>query len=178
VSRPIPPRAPRAIAVGVCKNGSRVLNGEVYTVDNIASADPLGSVPTYLIRTTCGKTIYTHGANWNGEPPYLRDRDEWKEYRRAVDRRVQSFAWGDGFEGDESPEPIPVTYGYALTAHKAQGSEYDRVTVFMPAMDGASSHFRKLTQLPDGSKMPFGIRYYYTCCTRAKRQLEVMVGRS
>ena len=69
------------------------------------------------------------------------------------------------------------TYGHALTAHKAQGSEYRRVTVFMPKMDNVSAHFRKSTELPDGTKIPFGVRFFYTACSRAKEQLTVLVGR-
>lgn len=164
----------------ICKNGGRdILNGEVYTVADIQPDEMIGPVPTYRIRTTCEKVILTHGYSWTGEPPYIQDRDEWKEYRRAIDRRTREWVWRreEGQFDADPPEPIPVTYGYALTAHKAQGSEYRRATVYMPAMDGASSHFRKLTTLPDGTKMPFGIRYYYTCVTRAKSRLAVVVGR-
>lgn len=162
----------------VCKNGGRVLNGEVYRVQGIRMGEMVGPVPTYWIDTVEGPHIFAHGWSWTGEPPYIQDRDEWKQYRREIERRTRSWGWDDDRDPDDIPEPIPVTYGYALSCHKAQGSEYRRVTTFLPAMDAGSSHFRKLTELPDGTKIPFGIRWYYTATTRAKEQLTVLVGKS
>lgn len=163
--------------VVVCKNGGEVLNGEVHTILTIEPSFEVGPVPTWDIVTTTGVRIWAHGWTWDGEPPRFEDRDTWREYRRAVERRAEMFAeWEPGM-GSIEIEPVPVTYGYCLTAHKAQGSEYRRVTVFLPKMDGASRHFRRDTTLPTGARVPFGVRWFYTAVTRAREKLTVIVGR-
>ena len=52
--------------------------------------------------------------------------------------------------------PFDVTYGYAITGHKAQGSEYDKVLVIEEKFP-----FDKITHA----------RWLYTCCTRASKRL-------
>jgi exodeoxyribonuclease-5 len=161
----------------VCKNGRTVLNGEVYTIAAIERGHDVGPVPTWDITTTTGLNLWAHGWSWDGELRF-EDRADWKAYRAAVEWRALAFrdAIENGYGGADI-EPVPITYGHVLTAHKAQGSEYRRVTVFMPKMDNASRHFRKDTVLPSGAKVPFGIRWFYTACTRARKQLTVIAGR-
>ena len=89
--------------------------------------------------------------------------EDWKEYMKH-------------FKVARVPDPIPVTYGYVSTAHKAQGSEYGRVTVFLAADDMYNKNFRKDTALPDGTKMPFANRWLYTAITRAKSQVSLILG--
>jgi len=69
------------------------------------------------------------------------------------------------FEGAEADLPYPVRresdefdYGYALTVHKAQGSQWDRVTLF-----DESRAFRE-----------HRARWLYTGLTRAARQLTIV----
>lgn len=157
----------------VCKNSHGILNGEVYEIADRYAGDPVGPVPTWHFVTTCGQTIFAHGYNWDGVAPYLEDRDAWKAYRRAVDRRVQAFVRGDL---EEAPEPVPVTYGYVLTAHKAQGSEYRRVTTVVPKRDLQTSFFHKPTRLPNGGTAPLSARWLYTALTRARTRSTMLIG--
>lgn len=153
-------------------NDSVVLNGEVYTVGTIEPGDWMGPVPTVHIVTTCGRAIFAHAYSWSGDAPYLADKDEWKLYRRAIDDNIRKLYMGGM---SHAPEPIPVTYGHVLTCHAAQGSEFRRATVFLPKLDHRSSHFRKPTVLPDGTKVPFGVRFLYTALTRAKERATLIV---
>jgi exodeoxyribonuclease-5 len=54
--------------------------------------------------------------------------------------------------------PVMADYGYALTVHKAQGSEWDRVVVFEDCTPGGDS-----------------ARWRYTAATRAKKDLVYLV---
>jgi exodeoxyribonuclease-5 len=57
-----------------------------------------------------------------------------------------------------------VDYGYALTVHKSQGSEFDDVLVVYE-----QSSVNRCTDPPD-----FARRFLYTACTRAKHRLAVV----
>ena len=94
---------------------------------------------------------------------FFPDLEDWKTY-------------GKEFAISRMPEPIPITYGYVSTAHKAQGSEYRRVTVFLAGYDLGNDNFRKQTVLPNGDKMPFATRWLYTSLTRAKTQVDLILG--
>ena len=80
-------------------------------------------------------------------------------------------AWKSGLEaaGVDESSIIPVTFGYVLTGHLVQGSEYRRATTLLFG-DMSSRNFRKPTALPDGTKMSFAMRFIYTCVTRAKER--------
>ena len=52
--------------------------------------------------------------------------------------------------------PMEFTYGYAITGHKSQGSEWDRVLVIEERFP-----FDKIEHA----------RWLYTCCTRASEKL-------
>lgn len=158
----------------VCKNqfGGAVLNGEVYTIAEVNESLKLGPVQTINITTTCGKSIRapahppadpTKGHMFDGTMPYIEDYSDWKRYRREI----QEMRIG---------EPTPITYGHVLTAHKAQGSQARRVTVFLPRADTASKYFQTPTVLPGGGTAAFGTRFLYTALTRAVSQCELMMG--
>lgn len=148
----------------VCRNALRagVLNGEVYRIASMTPGVQLGTVPTFQLTTVCGRTMFVAGHHWEGSSPYFPEYDDWKAYRRDInDLRVS--------------EPIPITYGHVLTAHKAQGSEFRRVTVFLPRRDHSLSHFRTPTMLPDGQRATFGTRWLYTALTRARSRVSIFV---
>lgn len=149
----------------VCKNqfGGAVLNGEIYIAKEIYEGETYGPVATIKIITECGKMIVAPSHAFDGTMPYIEDYSEWKRYRRELnDRRVG--------------EPTPVTYGHVLTAHKAQGSQARRVTVFLPSGDTSSKFFQQETILPGGGKAPFGRRFLYTAVTRAIAQCDLLMG--
>lgn len=158
--------------VMICKNGDdmfnegyKVLNGEIHWADYFTDGPQLGpevetmkfvtDLGVNLLTTTQGKSEPMDGAFPNV--------DDWKEYMKH-------------FKIARVPDPIPITYGYVSTAHKAQGSEYSKVTVFLAAEDMGNPHFRKDTALPDGGTMPFSIRWLYTALTRAKSQVSLILG--
>jgi ATP-dependent exoDNAse (exonuclease V) alpha subunit len=100
------------------------------------------------------------GEPMDGGLPNIKD---WKEYMAH-------------FKISRLPDPIPVTYGYVSTAHKAQGSEYRRVTIFLAAEDLVNDHFRKDTVLPNGKIMSFATRWLYTSLTRSKQKVSLILG--
>lgn len=153
--------------------GGVVLNGEVYRVATIDPGPRLGIVPTVNITTECGKAIFAHAYTWDGAPPYIKDYDSWKSYKAAVRRLAQDKS---GRDRGNASEPIPITYGYVLTAHAAQGSEARRVTVFLPRQDTQVSYWTQATPLPDGKKAPFSARFLYTALTRAKERATILLG--
>ena len=53
-------------------------------------------------------------------------------------------------------EPLEFNYGYAITAHRAQGSEWDKVLVFEERFPFSDEEHR---------------RWLYTACTRPSQKL-------
>jgi hypothetical protein len=163
----------------VCKNGpgGTVLNGEVYTIGDMEPGPMLHTIPTWKITTTCGKPIHAVGHNWVGQAPYFEERDDWMAYRKAIRIKLaQNVPAGVIGADRDPPEPLPVTYGHVLTAHRAQGSEFRRVTVFLPKRDTSSSHWKSPTTLPGGGTAPFNRRWIYTAISRAKARCTVLMG--
>lgn len=152
----------------ICKNGNggEVLNGEIHWADTFSSGLKFGKVETKWFRTDLGVQILasTQGKTepMDGFFPDM-EKEEWKEYMRE-------------YKISRMPEPIPVTYGYVSTAHKAQGSEFGRVTVFLASYDLTNDHFRASTTLPNGEEMPFATRWLYTSLTRAKHRVSLILG--
>ena len=75
-----------------------------------------------------------------------------------------SLDWKTSFKLQKNPAtaklvPLEFTYGYAITGHKAQGSEWDKVLVVE-------------------EKFPFAkeehARWLYTCATRASEKLVLL----
>lgn len=87
----------------------------------------------------------------DGALPFL-DEVAWRTYVR--------------YRRELGSHPIPLTWGYCLTAHKAQGSEFDDVFVYL---DDMPWFFCRPSTLPDGRKVPFWSRWLYTAVTRAKK---------
>ena len=160
-----------------CRNGQGVLNGEVATVDSLVAAQDAGPIERKLLHTDDGLAIFvnTRGREkeMDGAFPNLNGPD-WEKYSAAL-RKLKSEARQRTGEW-EDVRPIPITWAYCLTAHKAQGSEYRRVTVCLAGWDTKSKPFREMTTLPDGSKMPFAIRWIYTALTRAKERATLVLG--
>lgn len=150
----------------ICKNGSDVLNGEILWAEMFSAGPTFGTITTNWFRTDSGTQLLvsTQGKSeeMDGFFPDL-DKPAWKEYMSQ-------------FKISRQPDPIPVTYGYVSTAHKAQGSEYRRVTVFLAAHDLTNDHFRAPTTLPNGQEMPFATRWLYTSLTRAKHRVSLILG--
>jgi ATP-dependent exoDNAse (exonuclease V) alpha subunit len=148
----------------VCKNSykSGLMNGDVLRVEGWEDDGPTlcGIETRYVrVRTQLGDvvTILAPSKELSGKLPYV-GLNEW---RRALDRA-------------ECDDPIPLTWGYAITGHKSQGSEWRRVTTFLPG-DFTNPHFKKQTRLPDGSNMRFSMRFLYTALARAKQHTTLIV---
>lgn len=121
-------------------------------------------------RLVCLRNNYPLGV-WNGEQIHVTEIFEWD----AAEKRGTVTIEADGRdnpiqcdivleEKDAPPREVDrgellVGYGYAVTCHKAQGSEWKSVLVVDP---GAASKF----DLP---------RWRYTAATRAKESLIVVV---
>lgn len=67
----------------------------------------------------------------------------------------------DAVRRDPTLNPIVAKYGYALTGHKAQGGQWDRVVV----------DFAALPVAPDSEQ---GFRWTYTAITRARTALDLI----
>lgn len=151
-----------------CKNGYGVLNGEVAELSERTRGPILGPLESHYVMVA-GKRhriLALLGGKeepMDGQQPFLKD-DDWRTFVR--DKRQLKI------KGD----PIPITWGYVLTAHKAQGSEFDAVTVYLDKADGASKPFLAPSKLPDGTSVPFYCRWLYTSLTRAKRHATLVMG--
>ena len=122
----------------VCLRNDRVkglINGGLWRVE------ALGGMRKDFVRMTCGRRT------------------------RPAARRRRSPSLKQFFEGAEADLPYPLRresdefdYGYALTVHKAQGSQWDRVMLF-----DESRAFRE-----------HRARWLYTGLTRAARRLTIV----
>ncbi len=147
-----------------CRNGQEVMNGEIFRTRDFTAGHTLGDVKTNWFRTAYGERILTSTAGRDQKMDgFMPSIDNWRAYHAA--RRAMN-----------APIPIPVTYGYVFTAHKAQGSEFNKVTVFLDSSDTGNPHFRKDTILPDGTSMPFAARWLYTAITRARHNVSLIIG--
>lgn len=162
------------------QNQGVYLNGEIVFADHWRQGPTIGGeygdkegLLTQWLRLTSGDEILTlpqgRDTFFDGGRPYIADWYAWRNYCRILERRPLDD------HGSPCPIPVPVTYGFCLTAHAAQGSEARRVTVFLGSGDGESQHFRKLSQLPSGDKVPFASRWLYTALTRAREMATLHV---
>jgi len=149
-----------------CKNGYGRMNGEVVKLTDLSYVDRVGDVVLYRMVADDGRlslvTISGNAAFMDGGQPFL-EREAWNTYRAALRKRN----WFD---------PVPITWGYVLTAHKAQGSEFDEVVVFLTERDTMNPAMFKQSALPDGKSVPFWRRWIYTALTRAKTKVSIVVG--
>jgi hypothetical protein len=83
----------------------------------------------------------------------------WVDFtRRHHGLRESTPEFWDAVSRDPILNPIVAKYGYALTGHKAQGGQWDRVLV----------DFNALRMAPDSEE---GFRWAYTAITRARERL-------
>ena len=155
--------------VMLCKNGETdsgvVLNGEIHYAEEFRDGAHFGAeVKCNNFYTDFGLNIFsnTQGRKepMDGGMPKVED---WPEYMKH-------------FKISRLPDPIPLTYGYVGTAHKCQGSEFRRVTVFLAKEDLTHKHFLKDTILPNGKTASFASRFIYTSLTRAKHRVSLIFG--
>jgi len=147
-----------------CRNGQGVLNGQIANVKKIVVGPIIEGIITYRILLEDKRYVLcsvTGNAEFmDGQMPFIKN---WKAYLKA--KRKYNLE-----------DPIPITYGYVSTAHKAQGNEFRRVSVMLEGSDLNNVNFRTQTTLPNGNKVPFGIRWYYTAISRAKEKAMLIVG--
>ena len=148
----------------ICKNGQDVLNGEIHMANSFTDAGMLADVSTHWFETYEGLALLA-STQGRTEPMdgFMPDIEDWKAFHMAR-------------ENLELPDPTPLTYGYVSTAHKAQGSEFRKVTIFLSGSDLHNPHFRADTVLPNGESMPFATRWLYTSLTRAKHSVGLILG--
>jgi len=131
-SGPYPAEGDRVVAL---KNSDNVLNGSVWTVEH-ADTD------VHRMRTTMA-LVATDGT---GERVAVESH---AHYFVEKEEQIPHYEMGDADHFD---------YGYALTAHKSQGSEWDRVVVF-----DESAQFQHEWR-----------QHLYTAVTRAAKHLVVV----
>lgn len=155
-----------------CRNGWGRLNGEMQVVRSIEPYRGFGTIQTYLLTCEDGKksVVTTCGDKlpMDGTAPFIADRSDWNAYKAELRRA--------GRDGRALPEPVPITWGYVLTAHKAQGSEFDHVMVFLADSDTTNYVMQKPSMLPNGTRVPFWRRWVYTSLTRAKKSAAFVTG--
>lgn len=153
------------------KNGQNFLNGEIVTCGGFEAGPKIDSMSTLWmsVQGSAFKLLVSYegspsdkgGEIFDGGTPWIQN---FSKYHAALKRLGL-------------PEPIPVTWGYTLTAHAAQGSEAERVTVFLANGDERNRNFCKTTTMPNGQTVPFLSRWLYTAITRSKKHATMMVGR-
>lgn len=153
------------------KNGQGFLNGEIVEAYAIEPGVWLGPVQTHMLVVKDGarehKLMVSCGGKdepMDGAIPFL-DPSSWKAYVEAKGRGK-----------DRMPDPTPITWGYALTCHAGQGSEWRRVTVYLGKDATTMKVFLKPSILPGGRTVPFWTRWLYTGLTRAKERATVVIG--
>lgn len=157
-----------------CKNGSNVINGMIGTLRVRQDGPVLDGIRTHDVLTEYGWTRTTCcGRNepMDGSAPLIRD---WDAYKAAILDVMRQERKND--KRARPKWPVPLTWGYALTAHKAQGSEWDRVTIGLTPRDTDNKFFSAPTLLPNGGTMPFALRWIYTAVTRARTRATVIIG--
>ena len=136
------------------EDGDALVNGTIGTITNIF--DSFIKIPSNIknnrhkIPILVGDFYPEGGKNFN---MISLDKDFLLKEKPCVDWKV-SYRMGKSGKGDVLPKQ--ATYGYCLTGHSAQGSEWDKVLVLE-------------------EKFPFDKeehqRWLYTCCTRSSQKL-------
>ncbi|KKM19454.1 hypothetical protein LCGC14_1655460 [marine sediment metagenome] len=165
-----------------CRNGQEVLNGQMAVTDAIVGGGTYGPVeyetffprdrPDVPLTVSCGGRYEP----MDGGTPSM-DDGQWREYRGAM-REARTKYRAEHGENPGRLDPIPITWAYCLTAHKAQGSEFRRTSVFLTDWDCNARPMQQMTTLPNGDRMAFALRWVYTALTRAKEQATLVIGRS
>ncbi|TAL45967.1 MAG: hypothetical protein EPN91_01155 [Salinibacterium sp.] len=144
----------------------RLMNGDVVICEEVTNEEVTLagiSMRWFRVRREDGKSIYLLApvGDFSGTLPYV-GLETW--------RRALREAEVDG------NAVVPLTYGYCLTCHQAQGSQYRRVTTFLPG-DMRSSNFNKMSRISDGTLMKFSMRWVYTALSRAVKRTSLIVSR-
>ena len=136
------------------EEGDALVNGMLGTVQNVF--DSFVQIPQFIknnrhkIPTVMCDIIPEYGSAF----PFVNlDKDFILTEEPCVDWRV-SYALGKMRKGDILPRQ--ATYGYAVTCHAAQGSEWDKVLVLEETFPFVKSEHQ---------------RWLYTACTRASEKL-------
>lgn len=146
-----------------------IMNGDSAEVVEIGAEGPtIAGIDTrwfaLALASTGGIVEILAPFDFTGTMPYV-PLDKWRKAigeARLSDKRIDDV--------------IPITFGYVLTCHLAQGDQYRRTTTFLPG-DFRSQHFNKPTRLPDGNVMPFSMRFSYTALTRSMERAGMMVSK-
>lgn len=150
------------------KNGQGFLNGEVIDCGEFTTGPTIAGLRTMWMSTGRGPLLVSFdggskergGEFFDGGNPWV---DDLRKYHAELTK-------------NNYPEPVPITWGYCLTAHAVQGGESRRATVFLCRGDDRSTHFRKPTTLPSGRTASFAARWTYTSITRSKKQTTMITG--
>lgn len=120
---------------------------------------------------------------WDRIKPYAMARLDYGDGAKTCRLNMKAFAedqvatYRDPLEatmrGPENEEDLGVeaTYGYCLTAHKAQGSEWEKVVVF--DQRNVVHRVQSNNPSPQMSADEYVRRWLYTCITRARKDLFV-----
>lgn len=138
-------------------NGSALINGTIGTIQNSFSS--FNKIPGFLcsdgkskmIDVLCANFIGDCGENYGG---LTMDKKMILEGEKALDWKTE-YRLGKNIKYFNLV-PMEFTYAYAITTHKSQGSEWDKVLVIE-------------------ERFPFNeeehARWLYTACTRASEKL-------
>jgi ATP-dependent exoDNAse (exonuclease V) alpha subunit len=154
---------PLVVRKNVHKKG--LMNGDLVRCEEVAEEGPtLAGIPTrwfWVTEEVNNRTlrVLVPVGDFTGILPYV-GLATWKAALREA--RVDDV--------------VPLTFAYCLTCHLAQGSQYRRVTSFLPG-DLRHPHFRKMTSLPGGGSMLFSHRWVYTALSRAVKHTSLVVSR-
>lgn len=135
--------------------GSALVNGTIGELDNVYQT--FARIPYYIDGK--GQKIDIVNANFVSEvdeiyPSVMMDKKLFTDGTKSLDSKTE-YKLGKNIKTRDLV-PYEFTYGYAITCHRAQGSEWDKVLVIE-------------------EKFPFSkeehARWLYTACTRAAEKL-------
>ncbi len=157
------PGEPLVVRKNVHKLG--LMNGDLVLCEEVCEEGPnLAGIPTRWFRVreeVSGKSlsVLVPVGDFSGVLPY-----------------VGLATWKAALRQAKVDDVVPMTFAYCLTCHLAQGSQYRRVTSFLPG-DLRHPHFNKMTKLPDGTAISFAMRWVYTALSRATHHTSLIVSR-
>lgn len=138
-------------------NGDALVNGTIgYLQDSYES---FVRIPFFLQQPDCPISIRTVNGN------FISDTDEHFNSlnmdRKMILEGEAGMPWKLAMSLNSKPKykhliPMEFTYGYAITGHKSQGSEWDKVVVIEERFPFSHEEHK---------------RWLYTCCTRAAQKL-------
>lgn len=151
------------------RNGYGRLNGEIAPIDSWKDAMKLGPMMLRLgkfsptAENPATFEVPMIFGDMSGQMPYL-PPDDWRSYLR--DKREMRLRH----------DPLPMTWGYCLTGHLAQGSEANEAIVYLDGSDMTNRAFVQQSRLPGGKSVPFWCRWLYTALSRARTKATLIVG--